>query len=916
MYSGDKLKEFIRTCKRKALEALLNAAELPTEGLKGDLVTRLEAYIDVGPSKEFLAHVNLIMQSTMPRYGVHTGVPIPDIGSSAQPSVTSGNPQAVLRPHPGVRFPQYRETAHQQFPKVAHMAPPIIPPQLNNWNIQPSDLSRSYNRQGTGSVSLPTTDGVVRVPFFPDLRFSDTPFYEILDVIQRPTLIVPPDVNFHTGKRPYERTYDFKLDSNQSETIAYHSCNVGNRREFRVQALVRFGKLEPSMLHRITASQPSLEPFQDNMPIHLAVQVNQRNVILPPFLPTSRPNMDGRRNARPISITSQLRMCPGAVNLIKLSWSHDYASFTYYFFAIYLVKKLSTKNLCDFLKMNCYRPANFIRKQIIAKLASSGLSLNDGEEEDDDIQIQNTLPVQLLCPLSKCRINLPVRGKRCQHIQCYDADTYFIINERKPAWKCPVCDLLAPFDELFVDGLLMEILDSKESQTAEEIVFNEDGSWVVMKSSDCGGANGNVESSRGSSPLSTSNGDGQSANKSSSVSNPSTAACASVGGSTDVLIDLTASDDDDGGGPQPPKRPAIGEQSLSCSAPSRQHSSSSTYRVSHPPLSAPSQHESLSNQFLPQHRQCRPVPCVGNSMLCAHSNSVPSTSAMSNPALLVDAKPDTRRVFLSSLAPPIPSSRPCSHSATPSPRTPQSLGHASSTVAKSSLPISQTVSSSSNHHNIPIPLNLNTKELMAKMATAASFSPRILEDYMRLPEYNQFSVNSVPQPPPKAAHQNNGNSNNNNISQGRFANFIPPFPAHSNLPLQNTHQWRTQGPSTLSTAPSNTVIVSNSSTANPSFLFPNVGSGGVGGRVPQTCSSSSSPTFLDFWSSAAAHMTSAHPMMRQSLGDFYRSTLPPSPPHAHSSNSTPPPPPKGDPRHIESGGGLYSSPSDWSTNQQ
>ncbi|VUZ51866.1 unnamed protein product [Hymenolepis diminuta] len=616
----------------------------------------------------------------------------------------------------------------------------------------------------------------------------------------------------------------------------------------------------------------------------------------------------------------QLRMCPGAVNLIKLSWSHDYTSFTYYFFAVYLVKRLSTKELCDFLKTNCYRPGNFVRKQIIAKLASSGLPLNDGED-DDDIQIQNTLPVQLLCPLSKCRINLPVRGKRCQHIQCYDADTYFIINERKPAWKCPVCDLLAPFDELFVDGLLMEILESKKSQNAEEIVFNEDGSWTTMKSSSCGGVNGNVENSRGSSPLSTSNGDGQPAPKISSTDNPSTSACGGGGGGgTDVLIDLTASDDDDGGGPQPPKRPAVGQQSLSCSAPSRQHSSSSMYRVPHPPPSVPSQHDSLSNQFLQQqHRQHQPVPFGSNLMRCAHSNSVPSTSAMSNPALLVDAKPDTRRVFLSSHAPSVPASRPCSHSDTPSPRTPQSLGHAASTVAKSSLSIPQMVSSS-NHHNIPVPLNLNAKELMAKMAGAASFSPQMLEAYMKLPECNQFPANSVPQlPPPKAAHQNNGNSNNNNISHTRFANFLPPYPAHSNLALQNAHQWRTQGPPTLLTASNNTAIGNNSSAAHSSFLFPSGGSGGGVSRAPSTCSSSSSPTFLNFWPSAvavaAAQMTSAHPMMRQSLGDLYRSTLPPSPPHAHSSNSTPPPPPKGDPRHLESGG-LFSSPSGWSTNHQ
>lgn len=42
------------------------------------------------------------------------------------------------------------------------------------------------------------------------------------------------------------------------------------------------------------------------------------------------------------------------------------------------------------------------------------------------------------------------------------------------------------------------------------------------------------------------------------------------------------------------------------------------------------------------------------------------------------------------------------------------------------------ISSSSNHHNIPVPLNLNAKELMAKMAGAASFSPQMLEAYMKL----------------------------------------------------------------------------------------------------------------------------------------------------------------------------------------
>ncbi|KAM7532630.1 hypothetical protein Aperf_G00000130786 [Anoplocephala perfoliata] len=536
------------------------------------------------------------MQSTIPRYGAHAGVPIPDISSGAQSTLSGSNPQAKIRTHPSGNNPRmsvYQGVPQQQSLRPGHVVPPDFHPRASSWAPPPNDLSKVYARQSSMTVGLPSVDGVVRIPLYPNVEFKDSPFYEVLDVIQPPTLIIPHDVNFQTGKRPYERTYDFRIDSNQAETITYHStCVGGTRREFRVQALMRFGKLEPSMLHGVAAAQPALGAFDDNMPIHLAVQVNGRNVALPPFLPTSRPNMDGRRNARPISITPQMRICPSSSNLVKLSWSHEYASFTYYFFAIYLVKKLSIKELCGYLRANCYRPGTVVRKQIMEKLASSGISFNeDGQdEEDDDIQIQNTLPVQLLCPLSKCRINLPVRGQKCQHIQCYDADTYLIINERKPAWKCPVCDLLAPFDELFVDGLLMDILASKESQDVEEIVFNEDGSWTTMKSSA-----GDAGSSRDSPPVSGSNGHTPFAESSSVYPKTNLSTAAAVG--SGVLIDLTTSDDDDMSGP-PAKRPAI----CASSVPSRQCSSSltpasSAYRV------LPPSHDSLSAQFQQKHRQ-------------------------------------------------------------------------------------------------------------------------------------------------------------------------------------------------------------------------------------------------------------------------------------------------------------------------
>ena len=112
-----------------------------------------------------------------------------------------------------------------------------------------------------------------------------------------------------------------------------------------------------------------------------------------------------------------------------------------------------------------------------------------------------------------------------------------------------------------------------------------------------------------------------------------------------------------------------------------------------------------------------------------HSNC-PLPGMPSCPAYhhLVDAKPDPRRVYLASLQaatacvpvthPAMPASRPCSHSATPSPLTPQSLSFTSTTGSAKSAP-PQFLSSLSNPFpsNSPAVFNMAaTRELFVRMA--------------------------------------------------------------------------------------------------------------------------------------------------------------------------------------------------------
>jgi E3 SUMO-protein ligase PIAS1 len=45
----------------------------------------------------------------------------------------------------------------------------------------------------------------------------------------------------------------------------------------------------------------------------------------------------------------------------------------------------------------------------------------------------------------------PMRSTQCNHIQCFDASSWFQINEQTPTWACPVCEKVLRLNELFID---------------------------------------------------------------------------------------------------------------------------------------------------------------------------------------------------------------------------------------------------------------------------------------------------------------------------------------------------------------------------------------------------------------------------------------------------------------------------------
>ena len=98
---------------------------------------------------------------------------------------------------------------------------------------------------------------------------------------------------------------------------------------------------------------------------------------------------------------------------------------------------------------------------------------------DQDSEIATTsCKVSLACPLGKMRMKIPARASTCDHLQCFDAQLYLMMNEKKPKWDCPVCNKTAEPISLQIDGFFLDLVTSTRLPADEhEIVLHNDGTW-------------------------------------------------------------------------------------------------------------------------------------------------------------------------------------------------------------------------------------------------------------------------------------------------------------------------------------------------------------------------------------------------------------------------------------------------------
>lgn len=98
----------------------------------------------------------------------------------------------------------------------------------------------------------------------------------------------------------------------------------------------------------------------------------------------------------------------------------------------------------------------------------------------DDLAVDRK-EVRLTCPIRKSRMDIPVRGPKCRHVEAFDLQTFFSFAEqsksrRDPSCECPVCRCLIRASEVEIDWWLHSELE--RFPDASKITLFADGSTM------------------------------------------------------------------------------------------------------------------------------------------------------------------------------------------------------------------------------------------------------------------------------------------------------------------------------------------------------------------------------------------------------------------------------------------------------
>ncbi|RWS17762.1 zinc finger MIZ domain-containing protein 1-like protein [Dinothrombium tinctorium] len=173
-------------------------------------------------------------------------------------------------------------------------------------------------------------------------------------------------------------------------------------------------------------------------------------------------------------------VCSPERNTIQITVSACCCS---HLFLLHLVHRPTVKSVLQGLvRKRLLQAENCIAK--IKRNFSNSITATPTPNSDDSGVEQMAIKVSLKCPITFRRITLPARGSDCKHIQCFDLESYLIMNAERGTWRCPCCPKSAVLEGLEVDQYMWGIITSLTNCDVEEVTIDASASWkpVAIKS--------------------------------------------------------------------------------------------------------------------------------------------------------------------------------------------------------------------------------------------------------------------------------------------------------------------------------------------------------------------------------------------------------------------------------------------------
>lgn len=290
--------------------------------------------------------------------------------------------------------------------------------------------------------------GVDNMAIASKMSFEPSPFFKPLQILHPPIMLYPP-----YGPR-LTRSGNFVLPSEVVNAIVSDTLKI----YFLSQNYDDSGK-------------PKFIEF----PLITEVSLNGRVVAA-----NTRGIKGKSGTTRPVDLTPQLlpdlfsksRHAIDITVAFPLSNGHVKAEVQKHVWAMgaYLVQPVKLEKLIDELLK---RP-KISRQQVIEMIRE--------ENSDEDLVATSTVK-GLKDPVSYKKMDLPIRSVRCDHIDCFDAQSYFMLQMTASTWDCPVCNKKIKFADLAIDEYFTEIIE-KTAVNVSEVEVLPDGTWKSIKVED------------------------------------------------------------------------------------------------------------------------------------------------------------------------------------------------------------------------------------------------------------------------------------------------------------------------------------------------------------------------------------------------------------------------------------------------